>query len=154
MKLNSEDKGLETQGMYFKQFRAGLHRLCATGLNERWSTGDRAERLSMTTGYLLLKEQHLCPLCTPCHGMVWADLNSFYKSYCILKKHLFFLFFPLWKMLLAIASHLQHSAALQDLAKAAKAQKGYIFALLQFICALRETLNDVFTACCFQSTIY
>lgn len=90
--------------------RTGLHGLCATGLNERWSKGHRAERLSRTTVCLLLKEQHLWPLCTTSHGIVWADLNSFYKSYCIQKTY-FLPFFPLWKMLLAITSHLQHSAA-------------------------------------------
>lgn len=144
--------------------KTGFHRLCTTGLNEGWSKGHRADRLSMTTLYLLLKEQHLCLLCTTCHGMVWADLDAFYKWYCILKNNFSSFFPPSEKrggrglkrglLLLAITSHKQHSATLLDLGKAAKAQKGYIFVLLQFTCALRETPNDVFTACCFQSSIY
>lgn len=52
-----------------------------------------------------LRWWHVWPLCTIFHSTVWAHHNSFYKSYCILKKIFSsFFFFFLWKMLQAITS--------------------------------------------------
>lgn len=95
MKLTQFWRYLKHKACTLNNSKTGLHRLCTAGLNERWSKGHWADRLSMTAVYLLLKEQHLLPLCTTCHGMVWADLNSFYKSYSILKDIFSSFFFPL-----------------------------------------------------------